>query len=63
MKKSDRAQMIVRMAPALYDRLAAAAADLDVSRNWLVNRALGDYLDRLAPGPLVLTRTDERVTP
>lgn len=53
-----RVTMAVRLPASLRDELRAAALARDVSVNFLVNRAVTDYLARLAPlgdhqGPLV----------
>ena len=39
----------IRFKPETYEALSKAAADRDVSMNWLVNRAVEDYLPRLIP--------------
>lgn len=39
----------VRLPIELANRLAAAAEERDVSINWLVNRAVEHFLDRLIP--------------
>ena len=39
----------MRLPKDLHARLLAAADERDVSANWLVKRALEDYLDRLIP--------------
>ena len=39
----------IRLPKDTHERLAAAAADRRLSVNWLVNRAIEDYLARLLP--------------
>ena len=38
-----------RIDPSVYERLETAAAERDVSMNWIINRAIPFYLDRLIP--------------
>lgn len=45
----DRHQLTIRLTPDLHDRLRDAAEDRDLSVNWLVTRAIEDFLDRLIP--------------
>jgi len=48
----------VRFRTDLHERLVAAAEERDLSVNWLVNKAVEDFLDRLIPADeLRLTRT------
>lgn len=44
-----RVNVPVRMPSDLRDRLAAAAAERDLSANWLACRAIEEFLDRLIP--------------
>lgn len=44
-----RTASAIRFSPELHDRLQAAAEERDVSVNWLVNRAVADFLERLIP--------------
>lgn len=46
---ADRQQVCVRFPPELHDRLAAEAEAREVSMNWLVTRAVTQFLDRLIP--------------
>ena len=53
----QRRTTAVRLPPELHDRLKQAAADRDLAVNYLIVRALEDYLDRLIPvEELQLTR-------
>mgnify|MGYP003443798012 FL=1 len=58
-KRHDpRQQILLRMDPALYQRLKGAAADRELSMNWLIVRAVEEFLDHLIPADeLRLTRT------
>jgi predicted transcriptional regulator len=48
--------MSIRLRPATYTRLLDAAAERDVSANWLIQRAVDDFLARLIPpDEIVLT--------
>ena len=44
-----RISTAVRLPAALHDRLAQAAEERDVSINYLVNRAVEDFIGRLIP--------------
>lgn len=44
-----RVTTAIRLPESLHDRLKAAADDREVSVNYLVVRALDDYLSRLVP--------------
>ena len=44
-----RIQSGYRISPELHEALQAAAAERDVSVNWLMTKALEDYLPRLLP--------------
>ena len=46
---ADRHQLTIRLTHDLHDRLRDAADDRDLSVNWLVTRAIEDFLDRLIP--------------
>ena len=47
----------IRFPPELHARLSTAAAERDLSVNWLVVRAVEYFLDRLLPvDKIVLTR-------
>jgi len=46
---ADRVNTAIRFHPATFDRLKAAAAERGVSANFLVERAVADFLDRLLP--------------
>ena len=49
----------VRFPDELHARLVAAAAERDLSVNWLVCRAVEQFLDRLLPlDQIVLTRPE-----
>lgn len=39
----------IRFTPELHERLRVAAEERDLSVNFLVNRAVEDFLDRLIP--------------
>ncbi|HWD52305.1 MAG TPA: toxin-antitoxin system HicB family antitoxin [Acidimicrobiales bacterium] len=45
----ERRATAVRLPPALHQRLREAAAERQVSANLLVEQAIAEYLDRLAP--------------
>ena len=47
--EENRIATAVRLPESVHRRLHEAAADRDVSVNLLVTRAVGEYLDRLAP--------------
>lgn len=56
-EKPKRTSTAIRLRPELHAALALAADERDVSMNWLVNRAVAYYLDRLIPADeLTLTR-------
>lgn len=38
-----------RVSPELHERLQAAAAERDVSVNWMITKAIEDFLSRLIP--------------
>ena len=44
-----RTATAIRLKPELHERLTVAASERDVSINFLVNRAVGEFLDRLIP--------------
>lgn len=46
---SDRSATAIRFRPDLHERLKKAADERDLSINWLVNRAVEQFLDRLIP--------------
>lgn len=48
-KYPQRTSTAIRFVPEVHDRLVAAAEERDVSINWLVNRAVEQFLDRLIP--------------
>ena len=58
-KRHDpRQQILLRMDPALHQRLKDAAEDRELSMNWLIVRAVEEFLDHLIPADeLRLTRT------
>lgn len=59
-----RTSTMVRFDPDLHARLTEAAAERDVSMNWLVNRAVARYLDDLVPvDQIVLTRSERAAAP
>lgn len=45
----QRTSTAIRLRPDVHERLQIAADERDVSMNWLVGRAVADYLDRLIP--------------
>lgn len=47
--KRKRPATCLRFPTELYEELAAAAAERDVSINWLVNRAVAAFLEDLIP--------------
>ena len=47
--QGPRTSTAVRLKPELHEALAIAAAERDLSVNWLVNRAVEDFLARLIP--------------
>lgn len=49
MRTDNRTSTAIRFEPDLHAALAVAAAERDVSINWLVNRAVADFLPRLVP--------------
>ena len=52
-----RSATAVRFDPETYEQLRVAADERGVSMNWLVNRAVQDFLPRLVPAhDLKLTR-------
>lgn len=53
--EENRIATAVRLPESVHRRLHEAAADRDVSVNLLVTRAVGEYLDRLAPVDELLT--------
>jgi predicted HicB family RNase H-like nuclease len=42
-------QLIVRVPPDMHQRLVDASLDHDVAVNWLVNKAIHEFMDRLLP--------------
>lgn len=59
-KYGDRVNTGMRLPRPLHERLVAAAEERSVSVNWLVERAVADFLDRLIPADeLRLTRPPE----
>lgn len=46
---AERHNTAIRFPLDLHERLTKAAADRGVSMNWLVNKAVADFLDRLIP--------------
>lgn len=45
----DRTSTSIRLSPALYEALREAATERDVSMNWLIVKAIEDFLPRLLP--------------
>jgi predicted transcriptional regulator len=45
----ERTNTAIRFPPELHERVQTAAKERDVSMNWLVNKAVADFLDRLIP--------------
>jgi predicted HicB family RNase H-like nuclease len=45
----DRVTTAIRFEKELHERLESAAIERDVSINWLVSRAVEQFLDRLIP--------------
>lgn len=57
MSPANRKQLNLRIPTDLHDRTVAAAAERDLSVNWLITRAIEEFLDRLLPASEVeLTR-------
>lgn len=57
MTAKPRTTTAVRFRPELHDRLVIEAEARDTSMNWLVNKAVEYFLDRLIPpDEVVLTR-------
>lgn len=49
----------VRLRPDLHEQIVKAAAEREVSVNWMVNRAIEDFLPRLIPiEEFTLTRSN-----
>lgn len=44
-----RVNTAVRFSPEVHNRLVEAAEERDLSVNYLINRAVEDFLDRLIP--------------
>ena len=44
-----RQSTVIRLKPELHEALTTTAAERDLSVNWLVNRAVDDFLSRLIP--------------
>lgn len=61
-KRDDRVQTQVRLPPELHEALKQAADQRDVSTNWLVVKALQEFLPRLLP-PDEIRWTYEREVP
>lgn len=58
--KTKRTSTAIRFPDHIHQRLIEAAAEWELSVNWLVNRAVADFLDRLIPAnELRLTRDSE----
>jgi len=49
MAERDRERISIRLDPDLLARLEEAATERGLSRNVLIERALGDFMDRLIP--------------
>ena len=47
--ESPRVTTALRLPVPLHERIKAAAAERDVSANWLMERLLADGVDRLIP--------------
>lgn len=57
MHTEDRVQTAIRMPESLHQELQQAAADRDLSVNYLVTRAVAEFLGKLIPADeLRLTR-------
>lgn len=53
----DRVSTSIRLPVDLHQRLSVAAEEREVSVNYLVNKAIADFLDRLIPADeIMLTR-------
>lgn len=48
-KFPKRISTAVRIKEELHDRLLVAAEERDLPMNWLINKAIEEYLDRLLP--------------
>lgn len=63
-RKPPRVTTAIRFDPAVLERLHVEADARDVSVNWLVNRAIEEFLPRLVPADrLLLTRDPAPTTP
>lgn len=49
MSRASRTSTSIRFPPELHEKLAAAAEERDLSLNFLVVRAVDEFLDRLIP--------------
>ncbi len=53
----DRVSTSIRLPVDLHQRLSVAAEERELSVNYLVNKAIADFLDRLIPADeIMLTR-------
>lgn len=58
-----RSTTAIRLPPDLHDRLKAAAEERDLSMNYLIVKALEDFLPRLIPASeLRLTKLNEEAS-
>lgn len=57
--EEERVNLGVRMPAALHVRLIAAAAERELSANWLMVRAIEKFLDELIPAGEIKWTRDE----
>jgi len=57
--RKRRTSTAIRLDPDLAARLTVAAEERDVSVNWLVNRAVARFLDKLIPAADWKLTTDD----
>ena len=60
----ERKPINIRMPQELYDKLEKAAKERDLSMNWLIVKALEDFLPRLIPADqFSLTKPESKWKP
>lgn len=60
---AHRTTTAIRFDPELHERLRVAAEEREVSMNFLVVRAVADFLDRLIPVSEIRWTRDNGATP
>lgn len=58
----DRISTALRLPRDLHARLTEAADERDISANWLMTKAIADYLDRLLPADEIVWTQDRSGT-